>query len=837
VSPFVDAFLAVLSNAVLLVALGVVVDLLPPGSRRHGTVRLLLLGVVVGCVGIAVMIRPWEPLPGVHFDARSVLLSISGLFLGLVPTLVAAVITSGLRILQGGAGTVAGVGIIVVTGTIGVLWRRRRSARPPALGWGELFLFGVVVHAAMLALVLLLPEPMHVAMLRLATLPILLVLPAGTAVLGRLFVHRWQQRAAIATARTSERQLQRAQELAHVGSWELHLDTGEVYASRESRRIYGTDLDTPTIADIQTFPLPEYRERLDRALTDLVTGRDPYDLEFRIRRASDGEIREIHSVAEYDRDRHVVIGTIEDVTERNRAAAALQASEARFRATFEQAGVGIALVSPEGRPLRVNDRLCDILGYTREELMDLTVADIVHPEDHERNLGIRGRLLTGETGSTSIEMRYLRGDGEIVWTSLTVALVRDATGEPEYFVSVVVDVSARKRAEADRDRIEGELRQAQKMEAVGRLAGGVAHDFNNMLNVILGYTDLILSQLAEQAEFRRELLEIQKAAQRSADLTRQLLAFSRKQIAAPRVVDLGAAVEAQMPLLERLIGEDVALTHRPHGEPWPVRVDPGQVDQILANLVVNARDAIAGIGSITIETRNIHVDATYREQKPDVDPGEYVLLEVTDDGHGMDSETVDHVFEPFFTTKREGQGTGLGLSMVYGIVKQNQGFIHVYSEPDHGTTFSIYLPRFEGEEVRPARRQEEAPAATGTETILLVEDEMLVLEVARTVLERLGYRVLPAATPGEALALAEDGASHIDLLLTDVVMPEMDGKELADRIQALRPDIRTLFMTGYTPDAIVHRGVLDDGVALVQKPFTRETLARKVREVLNRSDR
>ncbi len=387
----------------------------------------------------------------------------------------------------------------------------------------------------------------------------------------------------------------------------------------------------------------------------------------------------------------------------------------------------------------------------------------------------------------------------------------------------------------DLKKMETQLNQAQKMESVGRLAGGVAHDFNNMLGVILGHTELALLRIDDKHKLCSDLKEIQKAAKRSADITKQLLAFARKQTISPKQLNLNDTVESMLNMLRRLIGEDIDLVWQPATLLWPVKMDASQIDQILANLCINAKDAIDGVGKLTIETGRKSFDEEYCSEHPGFIPGDFVLLAVSDNGCGMDKDTLDNLFEPFFTTKAVGKGTGLGLATVYGIVKQNKGFINVYSEPGQGSTFKIYLPRIFTDEDTDKAVPEKKAAAGGTETILLVEDEPTILRMTRMMLERIGYSVLSAATPGEAIDLAKTHADEIHLLMTDVVMPEMNGRDLSRQITDLYPDIRLLFMSGYTANVIAHQGVLDEGVAFIQKPFSMADMTEKVREVLDKS--
>ncbi len=390
----------------------------------------------------------------------------------------------------------------------------------------------------------------------------------------------------------------------------------------------------------------------------------------------------------------------------------------------------------------------------------------------------------------------------------------------------------RMQADREKENLQAQLNQAQKMESVGRLAGGVAHDFNNMLGVILGLTEMALENVDQTQSLHNDLLEIHKAAARSADLTRQLLTFARKQTIAPRVLDLNDTVGGMLKMLQRLIGEDIDLDWRPGEGVWPVKMDPTQIDQILANLCVNARDAISGVGRITIETENSVLYETCVADQAGPVSGEFVLMIISDNGCGMNQETLSHIYEPFFTTKEMGVGTGLGLATIYGIVRQNEGFINVFSEPGHGTTFKIYLPRHSHASERPPEKGVTPAAARGHETVLLVENEPAILKMTARMLEDQGYTVLAAGTPGEAVDYAREHAGDIHLLITDVVMPEMNGRDLAKNLLSLYPNLRRLFMSGYTVDVIAHRGVLEEGVHFVQKPFSVKDLAEKVREAL-----
>jgi signal transduction histidine kinase len=394
------------------------------------------------------------------------------------------------------------------------------------------------------------------------------------------------------------------------------------------------------------------------------------------------------------------------------------------------------------------------------------------------------------------------------------------------------EIDERRKTEEQRARLSAQLAQIQKMESVGRLAGGVAHDFNNMLGVILGHAEMALQQPGLENPVRESLEEIRAATVHSADLTRQLLAFARRQTVAPRVVDLNHTVQGMLKMVQRMVGEEVRLDWSPAANLWPVRVDPSQVDQMLVNLCVNARDAIRGVGTLSIATENSSLDEAFCTDHPGSAPGEYVVLGVSDDGCGMDTETVSHLFEPFFTTKGIGEGTGLGLATVYGAVKQNSGFIDVRTAPGHGTTFRIFLPRYEGPSEQSHSDEPGAPLRRGQETIMVVEDEPAILRLTTLVLEKQGYTVLAAGTPREAIRMAKGQVGEIHLVMTDVVMPEMNGRDLADSLLSFHPRIKCLFMSGYTADIIADHGVLKEGVSFLQKPFSAKVLTDKIRQTL-----
>ncbi len=513
-----------------------------------------------------------------------------------------------------------------------------------------------------------------------------------------------------------------------------------------------------------------------------------------------------------------------DITKRKQAENQILELKEFNEAIVNNLAEGIILENEHGIIQFANPAMLKMLGYEKDELLGKQWNIFIPDDQIEIVENANIRRCQGESDQYEIKLKKKSEERMSVLVS----------GVPHYQNGIFSGSLATFIDITEKIKLQSQLRQAMKMDSVGRLAGGVAHDFNNMLSVILGHTEMAMENMKPDQTLNAHLTEIRTAAERSADLTKQLLAFARKQTIAPRVLDLNETVEGMLKMLLRLIGEDIDLAWLPGTGVWPVKMDPVQIDQILVNLCVNARDAIGGVGKITLETENACVDETLCAAYPGFVPGEYVHLKVSDTGNGMDKETLSRLFEPFFTTKETGMGTGLGLAMVYGIVKQNGGFIYVYSEPDHGSLFRIYLPRFTIKSTaKPKEGVAAAPVRRGNETILLVEDEPAILELIKMMLEHLGYSVLAATTPGEAIRVGGEHAGLIDLLITDVVMPEMNGRDLARTLLSLYPNIRHLFMSGYTANVIAHQGVLEEGVHFIQKPFRNRDLAIKVREILD----
>ncbi len=524
-----------------------------------------------------------------------------------------------------------------------------------------------------------------------------------------------------------------------------------------------------------------------------------------------------------------VIVTFTDITERRRAEEMLRESEARYRELYISNPNPMWVYDLETYNfLSVNEAAISHYGYSREEFLSMTIKDIRPKEDIPRL--VQNVEAVGEGLDEAGIWCHIKKDGSQIDVEITSHVLIFDHRRAE--MVLVHDVTERKRIENERMKLHLQTAQSQKMESIGRLAGGIAHDFNNMLGVIIGQSELAMHVLNPCSPVYANLKDIRKSAKRSAALTGQLLAFARKQAVNPKVLDLNRTIDSILQMLRRLIGEDIQLDWIPGEDLWPIKMDPAQIDQVLTNLCVNARDAIEEVGTISIRTQNISLNEADCRQKSMFTAGDYVMLAVSDDGCGLDKNAKNTIFEPFYTTKEVGKGTGLGLSTVYGIIKQNKGIINVRSEPGQGTIFELYLRR-----VKEAIADKEKPIANafqeGTETVLIVEDESSVLAMSAAMLKKFGYNVLEASSPNQAIAIAQQFNNPIHLLLTDVVMPEMNGKELERQIREINPLIKVLYMSGYTADVVMPHGITENNIEFLQKPFSIHTLSEKVRKVLD----
>lgn len=692
-----SAFIALVNNASLLIALAYAYSLIGVYEKDRSIWLKIVLGFVVGAIGLCIMMLPYETAGGIKFDTRSVLLAGSGLFLGTAPTVIAMILTGLSAWVELGIGATTGLTVILASGLIGILWRGMKRGQLVDVTWGELYRFGLIVHLAILAFFfILLPLEDAVRVLDKTWLPVVIVYPVVTMLFGRIMALRLQRERTARLIRESE---ERHRSLfADNHSVMLLIDPVDgqiVDANRAAAKFYGLDHDalcTHKIADLTAPPETRTGEEPEPRPGDPLTAKH---------RARGGQIRDVQIYSD---------------------------------------------------TITIDERT----------------------------------------------MRY--------------AIVHDIT---------------------EQKRLEDQLQQAQKMEAVGWLAGGVAHDYNNKLQAVLGFAEMAEKEAIGRPRLRGYLGEIRKAARHSAQLTMQLMAFARQQTLLPEVLNMNGTISHMLKMIKNMLGEDIEVEWKPAHDLWNVLTDASQIDRVLVNLALNARDAMPDVGKITIETRNVAVSKEMANRFNELLPGDYVMISISDTGAGMTNDQLRHIFEPFYSTKGIGRGTGLGLASVYGIIKQNKGFIDVRSKVGEGSTFEVYLPRTH--EKPPEQIQDKAPEPNrrGDETVMLVEDEKLVLELIQETLRDAGYTVLAAGDPQGALAMAENYPDRIDLLVTDVVMPGMNGRVLYDTLSAKRSGLKVLYMSGYTANANISRGVLDNKVNYMQKPFSINTIANKVREVLD----
>ncbi len=642
--------------------------------------------------------------------------------------------------------------------------------------------------------------------------------------------------------RESERRLVEAQHLGKFGNWEWIPAENKVIWSAEMYAIFGIAPETVSLTtetSIQAFH-PDDRALVEEATRKTLEEGEPQSIECRILK-SDGTIGYVYGRGEavLDADGKLVkmTGIYQDITESKAAGEAFRESEERYRQLIESAHDWIWEIDERGVYTFASPKVVELLGYAPEEVLGKTPFDLMPPDEAERVAPLFASVAAEREPFRDLANVNQHKDGHLVFLETSGMPVFDSSGEYRGYRGMDRDITERVEAEqALRERDE-QLRQSQKMEAVGQLAGGIAHDFNNLLAVVLGYSDMILTSGASSLdEVRPDVEEIKHAAERAGALTKQILAFSRRQALQPTVVSLNDVLEGMDPLLRRTLGENIELVSRLHPDLGHVEVDVHQFEQVLMNLALNARDAMVAGGRLTLETANAELDERYCRTHPEARPGGHVMLAVSDTGAGMDVATRERIFEPFFTTKAPGAGTGLGLSTVYGIVRQSNGSITVHSELGKGTSFKIYLPRATAS-LRPESPVTIGEALTrGDETILVVEDEVSLRDLVTRVLGDLGYRVLAAGTGPEALQIAKEAECQLDLLLTDVVLPGgMQGNDLARGLSTSMPDLPVLYVSGYPRDSIVHAGRLDQGVNFLEKPFTPEALATMVRTVLNQA--
>jgi PAS domain S-box-containing protein len=656
-------------------------------------------------------------------------------------------------------------------------------------------------------------------------------LPSGNVV--AMFEDTFEQRQAESVLLENKNRHELAERIGRVGNWEYNIKTGKFWGSDGARIIYGFDPSQKDFSTDQVEILIPERERVHQALVDLIEHETPYNLEFEIVPLDSISPKTITSIARLIRDDNgyplKVSGIIQDITERKQTENSLKTSEGMYRKLFNSIRDAILVTDTSRNIIDCNQAFFDLFGYSPKEILNKKTSCLYKNKTGYLKMGQAIANHTNDASSFLITNHYKKKDSTSFSGEASTFYLRDDNGNIKGFVELIRDVS-------NQILLEEQIRQSQKMEAIGQLAGGVAHDFNNLLTIINGYSDILLEGKKQGETDYEELQQIRQAGSRAGALTEQLLAFSRKQVLEPEILDVNLLLDGTKKMLRRIIGEDIDLVTRFDATLAAIKADPGQLDQIILNLAVNARDAMPRGGKLTIETNNILTDETTIGNFSNLLPGNQVLITITDNGSGMSKKTMNRIFEPFFTTKKAGKGTGMGLPMAYGIVKQSGGEIQVFSkttEPGRGTSFKIYFPAVK--DTASVRKKNTGPEISleGNETILIVEDEDPVRKLIEHALRQYGYELMTASGGSEALKLIKSVAQPIHLLLTDVIMPGMSGRELADSMLEIHPDIQICFMSGYTDDAINHHGILDQDVHFIQKPFLPSKLTGKIREILD----
>ncbi|HPA46086.1 MAG TPA: PAS domain S-box protein [bacterium] len=918
-------------NISLLLALGIchffLLHYWRPGSMRYR----IACGILFGGTAIAGMLFPFHYAPGVIFDGRSFVASMAGLFGGPVTATFVVIIGGAYRLSLGGAGAFTGIGVLTTSAALGVAYHYWSQGRPSRIQPLYLYLFGGIVHLCMLLWMLTLPWPLAGEVISKIWAPVMVIFPIGTVLLGMFLQDQIEGRHALIALKESENLFRSAFEESVAGMCFISLEGRYLKVNRSLCTMLGYSEEELLGRHFAEISHPDDVAVSREGARGLRENRfESFRLEKRYLHKNGQVVWVTLStflLRNAGGDPLYYVTHIQDITDRKSAEAAVKQSELRYRELFQNMSDGVTVyeaigdaedfiireINPSGEKICKVER-SDVIGRSVLEVfpgvreMGLfgvfrevwrTGTPRSHPttiyRDHRFFFWVENyvcKLPTGEIVAIFEDVTrrkqaedenrdlarfpsenpnpvlrvtpggvvlYANDAGQSLLESLNGALneplpepirqwivealraggqsIREIQSGDRWFLLDIVPITQGPyinvygRDITDLKKLEEQLVQAQKMEAIGRLAGGVAHDFNNLLMVILNYSDLACQRLDKTDPLRGDMVEIRKAGERAASLTRQLLAFSRKQVLDPKILNLNSLVADLDKMLRRLIGEDIDLVAVTDPDLGPVKADPGQIEQVIVNLAVNARDAMPEGGKLTIETANADLNDGYAVNHSQVVPGRYVMLAVSDTGIGMDAETRSHVFEPFFTTKEKGKGTGLGLSTVYGIVKQSGGYVWVYSEPGTGTAVKVYLPRVR-ESNESAKVETEPVNLSGSETILVVEDDAGVRQLVLHILKSRGYTTLEALNATEAFSICEQQKNTIHLLLTDVIMPRMSGRQLAERLKPLHPDMKVLYMSGYTDNAIVHHGVLDPGVAFLQKPFKPDALLRKVRQVL-----
>ncbi|MCA9962445.1 MAG: PAS domain S-box protein [Anaerolineales bacterium] len=819
----IDLFFALFNNLAIFIALIAIYSyLLDQLKQSNWYKRQIVLGLSFGIFAIGCMYAKIPVFAGVIVDQRNAIIALSGAFGGPVSAILSAILAGSFRVYLGGDGALAGVIGVSLAATAGIglnkFSKRFSSIR-------------IATISALVASIIILPGFLFVDDIQTGwELMKAMTIPYGSAIflaifMGGLLLRREEDRyQAELLFRETE---QKYRELVE-GTVDLitHINKHKefTFVNHIAERVLGFSAKTCIGMPAFQFVHPDDHERTVDWFNKCVAQKTKQaQIENRQVNAKTGEVYTVSwsSSFHFDNSGNLVgVGSIvRDITKRKQAEISLRESETRYRTLFEYVPDGILIANMESYYLDANPMMCKMLGYTHEELIGLHTSDIVAPHEVQH---IQPALDKIKASFDYFRIwQFQRKDGSLFSAEVTVTTMPNNT-----LLAMVHDIT-------ERIELESQLLQAQKMDSIGQLAGGIAHDFNNILVPIIGYTELAMMNLTPNNKLYAALQQIHKAGNRAASLTQQILAFSRKQVLEMRVLDLNEIVTDFKKMIQRLIGEDIELQTFLTPALYQVKADKSKIEQVLLNLAVNARDAMPTGGKLIIETGNVYLDETYvKKYAAAQPPGPYVMLAITDTGCGMDAEIQQQIFEPFFTTKTQGKGTGLGLSTVFGIIKQHGGNIWVYSEPGQGATFKIYLPQADGIVEISDNLAIEPVSLYGTETVLVAEDEEMVRKMVCETLAAHGYQVIEAQNVADGLQRAAETKQTIHLLLTDVIMPEMNGREFHQKVLAFHPEIQVLYMSGYTDNVIVHHGILEEGVNFLQKPFAVQNLVRKVRQVL-----
>ncbi|MBU1276229.1 MAG: PAS domain S-box protein [Proteobacteria bacterium] len=830
-------FTTLLYNAALLLALGYLYSLIARHWDKHNLAGQVYKGLLFGGVVLGVMANPVTFMPGIVFDTRSVVVSIAGMFGGPVTGAIAVVFASAFRAWTGGSGAFTGVLVVFVSGLLGVAYYYWKKGPRQAMRPAPLYGFGLLVHIAMLLCMLTLPWPAALLVLKKISLPVLLIYPVVTMLLALMLAEGESNLEAEKALEASESRFRLSFENANIGMVLTGLDGRLLRINDQFRGMLGYGSEELVGKYFNDISHPDdHQAGLGFVSQALAGGKESAQLEKRYLHKS-GKPVWCNVSATLLKDPKGApshfITTAQDITERKRAQQALQQSEEKFSLAFLTAPYAIAITRAEdGAFVDVNDAFTSLSGFTRQETLAGSSIGLdlwVDEEDRQRvvaDLGA-GRAVVGR------EYQFRTKSGDIITGLFSAQPILLSNGP--CIMSSINDITERKRAEEEKERLESQLRQAQKMEAVGILAGGIAHDFNNILGAIMGYVELAQNLALEGRSNVAELAQVLQSVYRARNLVRQMMTFSRKTEADLMPLGLNKAVRQITQMLEHSLPKMIAIETRLASDLELVNADSTQMEQVLLNLATNAADAMPEGGRLVIETQNIILGEQYSQQHLDVGPGRYVLLMVSDTGHGIEPQTMEHIFDPFFTTKEVGKGTGLGLSTVYGITKGHGGHVYCYSEPGMGTTFKVYLPAYQAGAAASAL-EETLPEQIlgGTETILLVDDELVLRDLGARALESMGYRVLTKANGEEALETYRSQGDEIDLVVMDIGMPGMGGHKCLLEILAINPKAKVVIASGYSANGQVKASLESGAAGFVAKPFRRLDLLATVRSALDK---